>query len=374
MNTKSFTRLVASTILAAGLIATLSAPTAQAAPFGFTKVPECMNQEALEQIRQLEILEQGYTKWIAAKEAAIPVEQKELKDAEAALQQAVAILGQGANAYPAGFDPVATIDKLQKQIRYLVASIDDDERSLISMKQELVSVQAWLRADRLLKPCEESSNTPPPPGGDEMINLNDVMNGVPGAPPVLADPGLDPPSDQPTESSGSLPPNRFNPPLHGFPEAPPLKSGSKPLDGFVDPPLKTPNDGAKPQIGLANPERPRTGLTTPHVGEDRPSRNVAKTEVDTRGTVHGTSAETHTTTRTASFAAHTSSLRIERPAMSTSAFVHTARFGGAGHMGDLSAMGRMGGSGRMGGDVGHFGGMGHMGGMGFGGLGHMARF
>jgi hypothetical protein len=378
MNTKSFTRLVASTILAAGLLSTPSASTAQAAPFGFTKVPECMNQEALEQIRQLEILEKGYTKWIAAKEAAIPVEQKELGDAEAALQQAVAILGKGANAYPAGFDPVATIDKLQKQIKYLVTSIDDDERNLISMQQELTSVQAWLRADRLLKPCEESYHTSPPPGGDEMIPANDLMNGVPATPPVLADPGLDIPSSDPRPASEIHPQlPTFDPPLHGFPVPPPLKTGSRPLDGFVDPPMRAPDESAKPPVGARNPERPQIGMTTRPTGENHPSEGIARAD-DAKRTLRTTSRDARLTVRSENLTAHASFERTERPSSLANGFGQANRFGGAGHMGDLNHTGRMGGFGPMSADVSHFGdagrmAMGHNGGSGlFGGIGHAA--
>jgi hypothetical protein len=257
--------------------------------------------------------------------------------------------------------------------------------------RELAQMKQWLQALKSKPPCVIPPPPPPPPPvtpgpsganvpphGEELIDTNDLMNGLPETPPVLADPRLDTPSDEPAKPNEIQPQvPKFDPPLHGFPQAPPLKTGSKPLDGLVDPPLKTSDEGAKPHLGM----------TAPRASNDQGSAKFAKIHVDAKPALRSANHETQVTTHRENFAAHTSYHQSERFAMTTGGFDHTARFGGAGLVDELSHVGHFAGFGRMGGDMAHFGGMGrmegagfsggmsHMGGMNFlGGMGHMGRF
>jgi hypothetical protein len=356
MNTKSFTRLLASTILAAAIISAASAPIAKAAPFGMTKVPLCMDPEAIEQIRQLKIMKQHLDNLIPQKERGLAADQQALKSAEDSLQSVTKMIGPGGPVLPANFDSAATIDKLQKQIYFLVREIPQEEAVLAADRAELADVEAWLRADSLLPPCEEPSKTAAPGDADEKIDSNDLLNGPPVGPnpPVLADPRLDPPATQPVNPvPPALPPRQ---PLKGFPVAPPLKSGLRPLDGFVDPPLKKVDNGRKIFGGS---ERPQIGAATPRREDGRASSNFGA-QPDAGRTEFGAMAMR----RGASLASFNLS---DGPRAS-------AHIGGLGRMDGVNELSRVGGMGetrRMGGMNGGFG---HMGGFGgarmasFGGL------
>jgi hypothetical protein len=357
MNTKSFTRLLASTILAAAIISAASAPIAKAAPFGMTKVPLCMDPEAIEQIRQLKIMKQHLDNLIPQKERGLAADQQALKSAEDSLQSVTKMIGPGGPVLPANFDSAATIDKLQKQIYFLVREIPQEEAVLAADRAELADVEAWLRADSLLPPCEEPSKTAAPGDADEKIDSNDLLSGPPVGPnpPVLADPRLDPPATELSNPSDEVPAKiPLHQPLKGFPTAPPLKSGPRPLDGFVDPPLKKVDNGGKIFGGS---ESPQIGAATPRREEGHAFSNFgARTEAG----------------RTEPGAMrHGVSLARFNPGDGVRASAHMAGFGRMDGVNEFGRMGQMGETRRM---SGMNGGFGHMGGMGGFGGARMAGF
>jgi hypothetical protein len=254
---------------------------------------------------------------------------------------------------------------LQKQIYFLVREIPQEEAVLAADRAELADVEAWLRADSLLPPCEEPSKTSASGGVDERIDSNDLLNGPPAGPqpPVLADPGLDPPSTQPVNPPipvrPSIPPHA---PLKGFPVAPPAPNGARPLNGFVDPPLKKVDNGAKI---LGGSERPQIGAAAPRREDARafsslgPRTDVVRTEFSATSMRHGVSLAGFNSGDGVRAAAHMNGFgRMDG----------MSRFGHAGEMAETRRMGGMSGG------FGHIGGFGgaRMAGFG-GGLGGLFR-
>jgi hypothetical protein len=205
--------LLASTCLAASLASTLYVSPASAGVFGL-KVPPCMNADAIKQIEELKMMKQHEERMLKGAQQSLAEDTQALADADSAIRRDVGLLKQGAANWPAGFNPGDDIGKQQVRIPLLVRAIGVDEMKLQNAQAELVSIEAWLRADYLLPPCETVSQTIDP--GTEDVPTTDILMGPPVEPPVLGYPRLDTPTEKPSGPADGfwVPPPK---PTSGFP-------------------------------------------------------------------------------------------------------------------------------------------------------------